>query len=164
MRVVADAGGCCGIKIIRDFYSTTIRGPLSQNYEKHMSPSKGHDEDQRTLCPFELADAGSWHKWPWPKKGEDEDTPLTAGEVFDRLVSQIKERRPAGLILVNLVHNGFVKNWDKFLFERGFTREDFYNSNSGNTVSHYKLIYDEDDKSVCEECGARVSSGNCDCW
>lgn len=92
MRVVACNSGCCAVKHIRDFTK-------SPN-DKATFEASGHDDDQNTAEPepyenwaeeIDLLPMPSYSQW------------YKAGDLFRALVEQIKIRRPAGIITVNLV-------------------------------------------------------------
>jgi hypothetical protein len=149
MRVVACSSGCCGIKHIRDF-------PAQPTDRVWVGQSEGHDEDQCTGEP------PAYKSWNVSKK--DELKP-NAGEYFVSLVKHIRERRPHGMITVNLVayndhdedyceddaddwnfdhgqySNYYVKDWRPILEKLGFEEQTFYNSNSGNRIHHFTLTY-----------------------
>lgn len=90
MRVVACNSGCCAVKHIRDFTKTPE--------EKVYYEGSGHDDDQNTSEPD-----------PYENWAEEIGLPTSqmnwykAGDLFRALVEQIKIRRPAGIITVNLV-------------------------------------------------------------
>lgn len=155
MRVVASNCGCCGIKHIRDF----TRSPDDYVYANQ---SSGHDEDQSSSSPEPY---GNWDNHIPSLAGNH-----PAGEVFKALVEQIKERRPSGMITLNLVaeedYHGWccedcngpkslwtggsdfdyeqIENWHPLLTELGFDKVTFKNSNSSNEIHHYTLVYDEE--------------------
>ncbi len=148
MKVVASSCGCCGIKHIRDF--TDSPHDSADNYFN----SEGHDEDQSSSQPE------PYEAW----NNSLETTPKTQGEWFEGLVTQIKNRRPSGMITVNLVSrdeeeyccedchgdpddfkSGFndtqVQAWKPLLTEQGFNEVAFINSNSDNRIHHFTLVY-----------------------
>ncbi len=156
MKAVASNCGCCAIKHVRDF-------PDSPEHPCHISID-GHDEDQISSSPEPYS---SWLE-------EDDDLQLSnnmrGGEAFRAIVAQIKRRRPAGLITLNLTadsdsdycceecngcsrseydanNSGYdesqIRAWSPILEELGFTCQTVLNSNSGNRIHHYTLVYDE---------------------
>lgn len=129
MRVVCDAGGCCAIKIIRDF-------GLGPDDKSFIEASPGHSEDQYTASPT----ADSWHKCENGAHG------ITGREAFERLLHHIKSRRPAGMVVVNLADSQMFKSalvaWGELFSSLGFECKKFLNSNSGRTIYHYSLTYD----------------------
>ncbi len=98
---------------------------------------------------------------------------MQGGDAFRATVAQIKRRRPAGIITLNLTadldsdsdycceecngcrseydanNRGYdesqIKAWSPILEELGFTCQTVLNSNSGNRIHHYTLVYDEGD-------------------
>jgi hypothetical protein len=146
-RVVADNSGCCAIKHIRDFCSSP---KLPSRYIYLYG--EGHNDDQTSSQPEAYKN--------WAEKLDEK--PETAGDMFKAIVSQIRYRRPAGMITVNLVEeNDYccddedcdygnrhwdrdqVDEWHPLLTELGFTSVKFMNSNSGNMIHHYTLVYDD---------------------
>lgn len=140
MRVVAANSGCCGIKIIRDIPSDPA------TFVQYFG-SSGHDEDQITTEPDPYS---SWEELP-PFKGE-------AHELIKLFVANIQERRPHGMIEINLVtersynyededeeiieENSYAPDaWRPYLTALGFTEVEFVNDNSGNIIHHFTLIY-----------------------
>ena len=92
MRVVCDSSGCCGIKHIRDFYGCDPDDRIRNN--SHYQ-STGHDEDQSTSEP---AAYKNWIRGYYLPKGI-----TTNKELFLAYVAQIKERRPQGMITINII-------------------------------------------------------------
>lgn len=165
MKVVCDSSGCCAIKHIRDFYGIYPNEELRSQQLKNITESEGHDEDQNTNEPR------AYKNWII---GSDLPVIRTGKELLLAYIAQIKERRPQGMITINLVEerecdddyccedcNGMTRQewdrthsyeitystyttdmWDKILKREGFSRVDFINSNSGNRICHYTLIYD----------------------
>ena len=140
MEVVCDAGGCCAIKTIRDlqYSSPDLWGSLPE--------SKGHDHDQNTTATADL------FYEPWQHVSESRaKSKMTHREMFMFLFDQIRERRPAGMIIVNLASYGsYSTRWEKILTSLGFKSTKLFNSNSCNEVIQYSLIYD---MGVCRGCG-----------
>jgi hypothetical protein len=142
-RVVASNCGCCAIKHIRDIPSSP------DNDDFLLYSDGGHDEDQSSSQPE------AYENWAQ----EIEPKPATAGDAMKAVVAQIKRRRPAGIITVNLVehledededfHRGGDYNdscpraWDPIMEELGFTKVVVLNSNSDNKIHHYTCVYDE---------------------
>lgn len=140
MKVVCDSSGCCGIKHIRNFERPAAR--------LYVHRSEGHDEDQSTSEPEPYE--------PWEDNLNKKVFPntMTYENYFRALISQITERRPKGMITVNLVSEqeidddgeeyfdrSMVKAWRPILTELGFTEVEFINSNSDNIIHHFTLIY-----------------------
>lgn len=157
MQVVASNCGCCAVKHIRDF-------PVRPDLKCYIT-SAGHDEEQNSTMP------SAYTAWNY----EGADKLITGEEAFRMLVAEIKQRRPAGIITLNLVEdfegyyddyccedcNGcseeewkekqgeagyddrMIRAWDPLLTELGFTSVVVRNSNSGNKIHHYTLVYDE---------------------
>lgn len=159
LRVHASNCGCCAIKHIRNF---------PWNPDDHVynadSYSSGHDEDQSSSTPEayeEFLHRPSLHPAD------------NYGELFLKVVEQIREKRPAGMITCNLVdeliecedsecqcwyggdcdtrndpqyNTGMVDRWRPWLEQAGFKDEAvFLNSNSGNRIHHFTLVYDDGD-------------------
>lgn len=91
MIVVADNSGCCAIKHIRNF----AHHPDATQYLN--TTSHGHDEDQCSSSPPAYDN--------WLNTTEGFTTPMKAGDALREIVKQIKERRPQGMITINLVAN-----------------------------------------------------------
>lgn len=143
MRVVCCSSGCCGIKHIRDFF-------YSPEEIIRLRESEGHEEDTYTTEPSAYAQVTPI----------DEDTAdyYPSYEVLKILVEKTKRYRPSGMITVNLestieidddydteyIDHGKVDAWRPYLTDLGFTETTFTNSNSGNIVHHFVLIYKED--------------------
>lgn len=133
MRVVCCSSGCCGIKHIRDFHR------LPSKEGGHWC-TKGHSEDTSTTEPDAYSDFL--------------DVPTmtcTEEEYFRLLVSLTKEKRPSGMITVNLATEDedederyaspFVDAWRPIFLDEGFREVKFTNSNTGNIIHHFTLIY-----------------------
>lgn len=145
MRVVASNSGCCAIKIIRDFYGK----PESRQFVNKL---QGHEEDCISTEPAPYANWADTRGFP-------ESMPNS--ELFLAYVKQIKERRPAGRIEVNLAADwcegddyddyepywdeGIIPEWREIFEKAGFKEEIFYNSNSGARIHQFSLTYDERD-------------------
>lgn len=75
-------------------------------------------------------------------------------ERLDRFIEFTKRRRPRHLIEITLgagTKGDQTKTWEEPLLERGFKLVNtFKNSNSGNIVNVYHLVYDETDKAKKE--------------
>lgn len=138
MKVVSSNCGCCAIKHIRDFPNSP-EAPLS-------SFGYGHDEDLSSTSPE-----------PYENFCRYSASSIKAGIIFKELVEEIRGRRPAGMITCNLPEyvdtefdeegywdSTMVANWEPLLTEMGFKKlPPFLNSNSGNKIHHYYLIYDD---------------------
>jgi len=154
MHVLCCSSGCCGIKHIRDF-------PYSPSEGIYIRPTKGHDDDQSSTLPSMQSWEDITHE-DVEKLGKSS----SSGEYFKFLVTQIKRRRPQGMITVNLAaefEDGYcceecngprdkwggedsydteqIDAWRPLLIKEGFTETVFVNSNSGNRVHHFELIY-----------------------
>lgn len=74
---------------------------------------------------------------------------------LDRFIEFTKRRRPQHLIEITLgagSQGDQTKNWEEPLLERGFKLVNtFKNSNSGNIVNVYHLVYDEKAKAKKKE-------------
>lgn len=132
MRVVCCSSGCCGIKHIRDF-------PDSPDTRTSIPASAGHDEDQVSTGPDPYE----------PIVHIPERIHMPASEALAYLVNLTKDKRPSGMITVNLADvddedNLIADNWRDVLFSLGFKETTFLNSNSENVVSHFTLIYGDD--------------------
>lgn len=148
MKVVADSSGCCGIKHIRDFYGRPDR------IYRSMVTSDGHDEDQTTSEPpaydmlLEIT--------------PDDIESRTYEEAFLFYLERLKFVRTAGMVTVNLASepggpagcgccddfepdSDLVDEWRPIFLREGFTEVTFKNSNSGNIIHHFTLIYGQDD-------------------
>ncbi len=147
-RVVASNCGCCAVKHIRDF---TNRPDYTFFY---IDNDGGHDEEQSSSQPE------PYENWAQPL----DEKPANAGDAFRAIVAQIKHRRPAGLITCNLVteeeyhccdgyncgcsgekfmNSAQPDAWRPIMTELGFSEISFPNSNSGNIIHHFTLVYDE---------------------
>lgn len=159
MRVVADNSGCCGVKIIRDLQWST---PANELRYKDNLYGEGHNEDEDTSEPRPYA---RWDR----NSATSLKNVLTYGDFFFYLVNQIKERRPSGMIIVNLAApeescdecfcecggeccgeccgecGGFddddVARWRPLLVEAGFKEVTFINSNTGARIHQFTCIY-----------------------
>lgn len=143
MKVVADNSGCCAIKHIRNF-------PYSPDVSCYIDTSeRGHDEDQESSAPE------PYENWADAKKIESH---MNGEKLLRHYVEEIKSRRPAGMITINLTddcdedddgnrtfNTSRTDAWGPLLEELGFTDVIFLNSNSGNLIHHYTLVYDEGD-------------------
>lgn len=141
MKVVADNSGCCAIKHIRNFQYSPAASVYIDDEET------GHDEDQESSAPE------PYENWADGSQLEG----YTNGEkALRHYVAEIKRRRPAGMITINLTDDcnedgdgnlayctSRTEAWGPLLEELGFTSVTFLNSNSGNRIHHYTLVYDE---------------------
>lgn len=142
MNLYFHGGRCCGIKTIAGFMPQRSSKygekdefkylSLTAKGEKNNSDAHGHDVE--TKKPF-FTDAA-------PEE--------TTEPRLDRLIKFCKERRPKGAIEVALAEGGsyYEQNTDfgPLLLERGFiqTVPPFLNSNSGNVIYIYHLVYNEE--------------------
>ena len=141
MKIVCDAGGCCGIKTIRD-----VQYSFPAGMGRFEEASEGHDNDEITTDTRDLFCE------PWQRITEEQcQQSMTNHDMLLFLIAQIKERRPAGMILVNLSEGGFFSSWAEILGGLGFERTKLFNSNSCNAVVQFRLVYN---MGVCEDCGS----------
>lgn len=140
MRLAAHGGYCCGIKTIHGLgYSPD---DLISEKEAHKTASGLHDADQSGYTPhgdINLFTAGA------PEE--------TEGSRFKRVLAHLKDIRPAGVCEVVTVDRGDTDNntfiattdkWGDFLAGLGFNKvTSAKNSNSGNTIDIWHLVYNE---------------------
>ncbi len=142
MELVFHGGKCCGIKTIYGFpdYPTDLEEEI---VTAKKSADRNHDrcgDHIRSDLPFFTLSA--------PEE--------TAEARLRRYIDFCKERRPAGCIEVTLISKlnspcacgvceirSQAEIWEPLLFELGFHPVTaFKNSNSGNEVTIYHLVYD----------------------
>lgn len=149
MKIVCDGGGCCGIKTIRD-----IQYVHPEYGAETPALSNGHDYDSTTTDPEELFSR------PWQTfTSADAAVQRTNEEMFEFLLNQIKERRPAGMVIVNLAVDSYCLQWEPILLKHGFEYVELFNSNSCNKVRQFRLVYN---MGVCTGCGDLDDDCCCD--
>lgn len=129
-------GMCCAIKTIAGFpyyaAETGYKAQSSKTKSKRLNNDRnGHHVTSET--PFFTGEA--------PRESTEDR--------LDRLIKWCKEERPQGCIEVALARSNYGdwdqnKLWGPLLEEHGFkvTVPEFLNSNSGNFVTIYHLVYD----------------------
>lgn len=140
MRLAAHGGYCCGIKTIHGLGESP--DDLISEKEPHKHVFTLHDADQSGCPPhgdINLFTAGA------PEE--------TKGSRFKRVLAHLKYIRPAGVCEVVTVDSGDTDNneffattgkWGDFLAGLGFNKvTSAKNSNSGNTIDIWHLMYNE---------------------
>jgi hypothetical protein len=130
MRLVTHGGKCCGIKIIHSLLEY---------------PTLRVDEVEDRDFPEGWSYAGGSGAWEYGHPGEDfffEEAPKeTYLERMERYIAYCKTHRPKGMIEVTTA-GGQNEIWKGHLEGFGFKLvNEFKNSNSGNTVFVYHLVY-----------------------
>lgn len=158
MKVVASNCGCCAIKHIRDFEE-------SPNFYGHCH-GYGHNEDQSSTAPEPYYNWSHYSAASGEEAGEvfkalvaDIKRRRPAGMITANLAAYVLEED--GYCCEDC--NGMSESeWDSLrcgegphynseqvdawrpLFEaEGFQEQTFLNSNSGNRIHHFTLVYDE---------------------
>ena len=139
MRLAAHGGCCCGIKTIHGLGESP--DDLISKKEPHKHVLTLHDADQLGYAPhgdINLFTAGA------PEE--------TEGSRFKRVLDHLKDIRPAGVCEVVTVDSDDADNygllattdkWGDFLAGLGFYKvTSAKNSNSGNTIDIWHLVYD----------------------
>ena len=140
MRLAAHGGYCCGIKTIHGL-GESPDGLISKK-EPHKYVFTLHAADKFGCTPhgdINMFTAGA------PEE--------TEGSRFERVLAHLKDIRPAGVCEVVTVDSGDTDNgwftattdkWGGFLVSLGFNKvTSAKNSNSGNTIDIWHLVYDE---------------------
>lgn len=128
-------GECCGIKTIAGF------GLYGGDTQPALKSEEASNPDRYGRSVTSSTNA-------FYKEAPSESTE----ERFKRYIEFCKEWRPQGCIEVALARSPYdscdswsqIKLWEPLLFEHGFkvTVPEFLNSNSGNYVQIYHLVYD----------------------
>jgi len=125
-------GKCCGISHIQGFQGN----PKYSSYEQVTVLRKDANVADSERC---MNPGTNLYYGPLPSE--------TNEKRFLRYLKFIKKLQPKGLVEVTLVSYQ-KKDWDEILTREGFKIvTEFLNSNSGNTVSVYHLVYPEKKKS-----------------
>lgn len=134
MQVAYHGGQCCGIKVIYGFSSNPreVLGKVVANPISSVQAYSLQNKDRRGATVS--SDLNPCLK----------DFPAQTGiERLDALVEWVKEWRPEGIIEITLT-DAYQKKWYPLLKSRKFKQvAKFYNSNSGNIVRIFHLIYGE---------------------
>lgn len=135
MNLYFHGGQCCGVKTIAGF--------------PHFPKSSHRAYEREAVVAVRNYDANGSHVSTTKPFFTDAAPQETIEERFERLIKFCKRRRPQGVIEVCLAR-AKDGSWDQFnlweplLFKHGFkvTVPEFRNSNSGNYIKIYHLVYD----------------------
>ena len=121
MSISNHGGKCCGIKHIFGFYALDTVCSALVKANQNNKDANGHN----------VSSSDNFFT--------DEAPEEVLTDRFNRYVEYLKVRRPSGIVEVTLVH-GYQDDWVPILKKKDFKEvSNFYNSNSGNTVTIYHL-------------------------
>ncbi len=141
IKIQTHGGRCCGIKSIHGFHGNSP--------DTIVVPKKAQPDNHRQTDIYRHSVHQNYN-WYRPKRPRE-----TYLQRFEEYIRYIQEHRPAGLIEVTMTYCQLtIYGWRTHLERLGFKETlKFKNSNSGDTVYVFHLVYDlsNDDDYDCDD-------------